>query len=365
MRVCFVVSEIFHWGRHGGFGALTRTIGSNLVEKGIEVYVATTQRKGQKPVETLDGMVVLGYPPHLHSAFSPSVRARIKSIDADVYHSEQPIVSSYIAIKAAPHRKHIITFQDPVGKEDRTRMEAYAREPPLPWFKSKVYAFLSEPLRRKAIRMADALYCQAKYIIPKVMAMYGLSVPPCFLPNPVEVERKTIKKAAKPTVCFVARWDLVKRPELFFKLAKEFPDVKFIAIGRAHDEKRDRYLRQRYSGIPNLEVPGFVSEEEKYEILKRSWIMINTSVHECLPVSFLEAAANKCAILSSENPDDFAENFGYHVKDDKFSEGLRFLLEDDRWKERGERGFRYVKEIHELNKVVDRHIKAYEKLLNG
>jgi len=88
-------------------------------------------------------------------------------------------------------------------------------------------------------------------------------------------------------------------------------------------------------------------------------------VSECLPVSFLEAAAHGCAILSFHDPDGFASNFGYHVVDGDLDEGLRCLLEDDAWRERGGRGFAYVTDVHELNRVIDLHLDAYEALLSG
>ncbi|UCD45896.1 MAG: hypothetical protein JSV27_05280, partial [Candidatus Bathyarchaeota archaeon] len=99
--------------------------------------------------------------------------------------------------------------------------------------------------------------------------------------------------------------------------------------------------------------------------LDSSWIVVNTSVSECLPVSFLEAGAHGCAILSFHDPDGFASNFGYHVTDGDLDEGLLSLLQDDAWRERGRRGFAYVSDVHELNRVVDLHLAAYGALLSG
>lgn len=82
-----------------------------------------------------------------------------------------------------------------------------------------------------------------------------------------------------------------------------------------------------------------------------------------MPVSFLEASAYKCAILSSNNPDGFAENFGYHTKDGNYEEGLRLLLQNDRWRESGIKGYEYVKETHELNRVIDRHVEMYKEIV--
>jgi glycosyltransferase involved in cell wall biosynthesis len=76
----------------------------------------------------------------------------------------------------------------------------------------------------------------------------------------------------------------------------------------------------------------------------------------------LEALAHKCAILSSVNPDGLTERFGYWTKRDEFSEGLRLLLESDRWRRLGEDGYKYVRENHTLDKVITQFINRLEGL---
>lgn len=370
MRICFVVVEIFAFDSYGGFGALTRTIGKHLAKKGVEVYVVMPRLEKQKPVEIIDDMIVLSYPRkykypfHIHNS-----KIFFDAIDADIYHSEEPDFGSYNAMKGAPDRKHIITFQDP-RTIDEFRLEwKLVGSNTYKQIKSGIEVKLLYHYAKYVAKRADGLFTQAKYVTPKIMKLYSLKSIPEFLPNPVEIPNRKMEKSSQPTVCFLARWDPRKRPELFFELTKKFPDVKFIAMGKpqVHVRYRERALREEYSKIPNLEMVGFVSEEEKSKILEKSWILINTSYRECLPVSFLEAAAHKCAMISHENPDDFAKNFGYHSKDghiEDFVKGLRYLLEDDRWKGKGEKGYEYVKEHHELNKVIDQHIDIYKKVLS-
>jgi glycosyltransferase involved in cell wall biosynthesis len=258
-----------------------------------------------------------------------------------------------------PDRKHVVTSQNPKTREDWRLVNRFY---PL---RRRVFNALFDGRLRETVRRMDAVYCQARYIIPKVRSLYGLKKEPGFLPNPVEIPRRRPGKAGEPTVCFLGRFDGEKRPELFFELARRVPEVKFIALGRALSEFKDRRLRQVYGGIPNLEMPGFLMGTEKRRVLERSWILVNASVSECLPVSFLEAAAYRCAILSFNNPDGFASEFGCHVTDGDLHRGLRFLLEGDRWRERGEKGYAYVSEVHDLGRVVDQHLAAYEALLSG
>lgn len=360
MKVCFIVSQIFAWGKYGGFGSLTRTLGSELAKRGIKVYAVVPRRKDQKPVEELDGITVLSFPPR-------SILSSIKlyqSCDADIFHSEEPSIGTYIAMKAMPERKHIITSQDPRDSNDWI-VEFHFYPPQKKISFPIFYLYETNPFVNRSVKNADAVFCQAKYIIPKVRSMYKLIKDPGFLPNPVIVPKAKFEKSVEPTVCFLARWDKRKNPEIFFELAKNFPTVKFIAMGKSHDKEWDEFLRDKYSDLPNLELTGFVSTEHKNKVLEKSWVMVNTAARECLPVAFLEAAAFKCAILSQENPDNFAENFGYHVKNSNYNSGLKFLLDNNRWIERGEKGYEYVKETHGVNKVIDRHIAVYERLLNG
>lgn len=374
MRVCFVVDEIFHWNRYGGFGSLTRTIGRELVKRGVEVLVVMPQSSSeQRRIENLDGMTIISVPSkRRYFALNTAIHSGrfFRLCDADVFHSQEPTVGTYAAMRADPKKKHVITFQDPRDLNTTKMMWALDISG---YRKSLLHRLINITHRRienwfikKATHKADLLFCQAKYIIPKTMSMYGLARPPQFLPNPVKVLSNPQEKAAEPTVCFVARLDRVKRPELFFELAKRFPRVKFVVAGAAHDKDRQRYLNEISKNVNNLELRGFVDEETKADIFATSWIYVNTSVRECLPMAFLEAAAGKCAILSSENPDDFAEDFGYHVKNnslDGYTEGLNYLLHDDRWKVKGENGHRYVKEVHEMDKVIDQHVRIYQKLL--
>lgn len=360
MRVCFVVGEIFHWGSYGGFGALTRMIGKNLVKAGIEVYVLLLYKTLEKhrTIETLDGMIVVSPPSRRDLSF-------YRACDADIYHSEDLSTGTYYAMKANPERKHIVTFQDPMYMEELiTSQWSFSPRWNNPFYRmmTKIRWKVAEFFVKRAVHKADALFSQAKYVVPKIVSMYGLKEPPKFLPNPVELPNGSLKKADEPTVCYLARWDPVKRIEIFFKLAKEFPDVKFIALGGAHDKERDACLRKKYGGIPNLEMPGFVSEREKSRVLEKSWILINTSLRECLPVSFLEACAHQCAILSSNNPDNFAGEFGYCVTDRDYAKGLGLLLKDEAWREGGKKGYHYVKENHELSKVIEEHIGVYKSL---
>ncbi len=91
--------------------------------------------------------------------------------------------------------------------------------------------------------------------------------------------------------------------------------------------------------------------------------MVNTAIREGLPNSFLEAAAAGCAILSHVDTDGFASRFGYHARMDDFEEGLQFLLDNNRWRERGRKGREYVQNTFETDLSLKKHIEIYTRLM--
>lgn len=361
MHICLLCMEIFAWGKYGGFGRATRTIGSALTKRGIKITAIVPRRITQKPEEILDGFRVLSFPLYNQvQAFQ-----LYQQVNADIYHSQEPSLNTWVAQKARPHAKHIITFRD-------TRLAAdWDIETSLPTHSSFRVAinrwYEDGPLVHAAVHAADGLFAASHIVQQKAFSHYQLPRNPVFLPTPVKVPPRVIK-AKEPTVCFVARMDRRKRPELFFELAEHFPQVKFIAAGKAHDPEYNLLLQERASRIPNLEWKGFIDQFDRNalgELLSKSWIMVNTAQREGLPNAFIEAAAHRCAILSTVDPDSFSTRFGYFSESSSLADGLHWLLEDNRWKEKGEAGWSYVKNSFDTDKAIDRHLQIYEEVLGS
>jgi len=359
--VCLISIEIFPDRIHGGFGRATRMIGRELARRGLDVSVVVPRRSGTHPDEyPLDGMTVRQF-----DARRPwsAIRA-FRQSEADLYHSQDTSLGTWLARRAAPGRKHVITFRDPMDRRDWAIETRYAGQGRVGW--SLYRTFVDGPLVRRAVARADALYCAADFLREKVTRKYGLPSLPAFLPTPVDVPT-SVEKASAPTVCFVGRWEGRKRPERFFELARDLPAVHFVAVGGAQDPDRDERLRHAYGRLPNLELTGFVDQFRSTrlsEVLGRSWVLVNTSAREGLPNSFLEACAHRCAILSDADPDGFASRFGRaaDASDVGLRAGLEWLLEEDRWRDCGARGHAFVAETFATPRAIDAHLAAYAAL---
>lgn len=340
-----------------------------LALRGVEVYVVTPRRRGQEEIEKLDGFTVYGYPPHTSAPHL--VRALwsrmdslpyYKQVNADVYHSQEASYNTVAAQRACPGRKHLITFQDPYDEgewkriglvEPGYRMTSSFRA--RLWFERRVLS--------RACRGATALYTQASFLSSRARRLYSLRYEPALLPNPVYVPRRRMRKSDTPTVCFLARWDPQKRVKLFLDIARRFPDVYFVAMGQGHDATGDAEIRRRYAGLPNLTMTGFVDEAEKSRILGESWALVNTSIREALPVSFLEALAHETPIISGEDPDGLTSSYGLRVAGDDYASAIRTMLTSEDWFRRGRRGRTHVEGVYEVGRVVDLHLEAYRRAL--
>lgn len=369
MRICFITSEVFI-GRRGGFGKLVRVVSRELAERGFDVYAITWREPGMKELMEVDNIKILSYPYTYTSSSTlrhvvdySKVISLIKQVNADIYISIDCMIETFIAEKVMPHKKHIIWVQDPFDENDFKLLSSVD----LNYRFNKLKFEITRIVYTLAYRKADLILTQAKYYIPKIIRLYHANPDKIvYLPNPVEriPDETSIIKAKEPTVCFLGRMDLQKRYWLFFQLAKMFPEVRFIAMGAPNEQYKRLYERivQKYEKLENLEIKGFVSEEEKSKILSKSWILCLPSLREGLPIAFLEALAHKCALLSSVNPDNIVSKFGYYVFDNNFRRGLQALLEDDSWKYKGEYGYKYVKLVHSLDKVISKLRSIIETL---
>lgn len=360
MHICLVCMELFGFGSSGGFGRATRMIGRELARRGQRVTIVTRMSPLSEDRRTdfmLEGMRVRMYSPRRPL----SSLAIYRDCAADVYHSQDASLATWLAMRAMPEARHVVTFRAPVSPAD---MRIDRRSGAANWRRQLMhYLQIDNPLVHRAVRATPHRYVAADCIVDKVMQHYRLKDAPLLLPTPIAIPAG-VEKSRHPTVCFVGRWHAIKQPEHFLELARQFPSVDFIAVGGAPELARDRELRARYAGLPNLAMPGILDQftsNRLSEILGKSWIIVNTSLREALPTTFVEAAAHRCAILSYLDPDGFASRFGAIAQPGRLNEALADLLDGDKWRALGEMGYRHVRGLYAPDAAIDRHIAAYTR----
>lgn len=362
-HICLIASELLGFGIAGGFGFATRSLGRNLVDRGHRVTVIIPQPVGMGDSEAvLDGITVRTF------ARSDILRSDVlfKAVDADIYHSQEPSLSSYIAQRAVPKAIHIVTCRDPRNFRDWCIEFAYPSHTRLGILRTA--AFYENPLTRRAVRSAANVFVPAKCLVKKVQRKYHLGTPPQFMPTPIVMPVKLPRKSGHPTICYVGRLDRRKRPDKFLALAMKFPQVKFLVAGTAQDPRYGDELVARFGHVPNIDMLGFIdqfSSDALSKVFSDSWIMVNTAAREGLPNVFIEAAAHGCAIVSPHDPDEFASRFGWHCHDLDYQAAIKALLANNQWRERGQAGAAYVARTHSSELATDQHLAAYASLLSA
>jgi len=182
-----------------------------------------------------------------------------------------------------------------------------------------------------------------------------------FLPNPVGLDPGVVSKSERARVVFLGRLDPIKRPWLFAELAGRFPEVEFLFLGHKHFEGEGAWSPEGLT--PNVRLLGHVDGAEKLRVLASAWALVNTSIHEGLPVSFLDALACETPLVSCQNPADVASRFGFYVGRwdgdglaalPGFAEALGRLLHDEAARTRlGREGRAWVAETHSPARFLD------------
>ena len=359
--ICILTSQYFDWGIYGGFGSMSRKLAESLAAAGHRVSVIVPGRRGQRPLETIEGVQIQSFSPR---SVLEACRL-IKESGADIFHSQDPTVLTYLAQRLHPRRIHLVTSRDPRDLRD--------------WWIEFLYAtptrrlltpfnYLTEAgfFVRQAVRRADGVFCPAHFLKEKVKRLYGLKTLPTLLPNLIDVPAVPPQKGDQPTLTFVARWDKRKRPWIFLELAKQFPEYRFVAVGQGSASAEagfDAGLRRRYRDVPNLEMPGLINRfrepERMHRLLSDTWVFVSTAVREGLPLTFLEAAAYGCPIVSRVDPDQFASKFGKQVHNDDYAGAIRSLLAEGPL-EKGRAAYEYVRETYETSRALQAHVQAYE-----
>jgi glycosyltransferase involved in cell wall biosynthesis len=166
-------------------------------------------------------------------------------------------------------------------------------ERPLPWF------YKSLPIEAVSDSTRDDLIQRGFDRNPITVIENGVDLG-FFTPD------ASVARFAEPTVLYLGRLKKYKRVDLILqaiaRLKRDGMNVRFV-IGGTGDASDDLKALATSLGIDDLvEMRGFVSEEEKRELFRRTWIHALTSPKEGWGISNLEAAACGTATIASDAP---------------------------------------------------------------
>ena len=166
----------------------------------------------------------------------------------------------------------------------------------------------------------------------------------------------------KLTFVTTGRVSYQKNPELFNKIAENFPQIKFIWVGTGDLEDK---LTSK-----NIEITGWKNRDELMEILNKSDIFILPSLWEGLPISLLEAMALKkpCIVsnvignrdvISNENNGFVCNNLNEFIEVIKNIQDNKYNLEKI-----SENAFNDIKNIYNTEVMCKKYCNIYKGEMN-
>jgi len=170
--------------------------------------------------------------------------------------------------------------------------------------------------------------------------------------NPVDLTQKFPPVQSSKVVLWVGKSDLVKRPELALKLAKEFPEYDFKFIMSFSNENIHIETLAKAKNLPNVTILPYIPYEQVEEIYAKAGLLVNTSVFEGFPNTFLQAAKYGVPILSlNVDPDGMLTEHGCgmycHGDFATMKPALAKLMAKDTARECGANGLEYVRKYHD------------------
>lgn len=363
IKVGLIVDEFFGGAgtAFGGYGFLARKyIAKYIPNQEIQIDVLLGKGKRKLFVEEYKVDNIRAYRLPRRKWFA---KRWLRKKNYDIYLSIE-LTDSYILMNEPDKNKKLILWiQDPRPKYEWDEIGTVKLFPEYNYYNQDIYDLVHAWYKQDRVRFIS----QGYFLNQKAIDLYALNkdIDIQYVPNPIEIDHdfhvESFQK--KNTIIFLGRIESVKRGWLFCEIAKRMPNYEFYVLGKTHREQsKNSEIMSDYYSIPNLHFVGHVEGDEKIRYLKEAKILVNTSIHEALPISFLEALSYGTLLVSNRNPEDLTSKFGIHVGDvlgdgfdkiDLYVNAINKLLTNENIRaELSLKAIEYIKQIHDVSKVI-------------
>jgi glycosyltransferase involved in cell wall biosynthesis len=224
-----------------------------------------------------EGIPVLRF---LHPRLTSLWRA-MRAADADIYYQRSAdMLTGLVAGFARRHgRRSIYAGASDTDFEPGRQQIRYSRDR---W------------LYERGLARVDRIVVQNEHQRGHCRAHYGREstvIPSCYELPPASRPEKG------ESVLWVATVHEYKRPEWVLEIARRLPQRRFVIVGglsTAGTHYRQGFyekIQQAAAGLPNVDFRGFLPVEDTEACFDRAQLLLNTSVYEGMPNTFLQAWA--------------------------------------------------------------------------
>lgn len=377
IKVGLIIDEYFGGvdTAYGGYGFLARRlIAKYIPNEHIQVDVLLGRSRNRYTAEkhTINDSkpINLYYLPKRKWA----AKLWLKKQNYDIYLSIELTYNYVLQCETNPNKKLILWIQDPRPMYEWDEIETVKLFPETSYYNQEVYDTVHDWYKKNRVRFIS----QGLFLNQKAKDLYRLddNVPIEYVPNPIDIDDNFDFNTSQKDniIIFLGRLESVKRGWLFCEIAKRMPEYQFFVLGQTfREEGKNSNIMKEYYNITNLHFAGHVDGEVKHNYLKKAKILVNTSIHEALPVSFLEALSVGTLIVSNRNPEDLTSKFGIYVGDvlgdgfDKvhlYVNGIRTILENkEHYDNISKEAISYVRSRHNVSDFKSSMYKLFSEEL--
>lgn len=338
-------------------------------KKGAKVTWFTSSFNGSTLEEDINGIQFIRrgsqFTVHLHAFLYVLKNKLVSSIDVviDNFH-----FIPFFSLFYIPKKKIIALIHEPAKQN---------------WFKNinifiASIGYFSEPLFFQVYK--NIPFITGSHSIAKELEEYHIDKKNIFvIPHGIQLSKKTRDnaKTSIPSLLFLGQLTRDKGIEdaitMMKYLTQKNKRIILYVAGKTIDEQYKKQLQGKILNLQlgnNIKFLGFVSENKKYALLKKSWILIHPSYREGWGLNVIEAAAQgtptvgynvtglqdsiqdkKTGLLTRQNtPHELAQQVELLLEDkilyNKLSNNALKFSQQFRWDFAGERSWNLIKKIY-------------------
>ncbi len=338
----------------GGAEVQQSVIARELARRGYRVSMISIDY-GQPDKAVVDGITV--YKIHKPDEGLPVIRfihprltslwSALTRIDADVYYQRTAAAyTGYMAKFCRMHgRKSIYAGASDVDFLPGQQDIRYTRDK---W------------LFEYGLKRVDTVVVQNSVQRQQLKENYGrdgVLIPSCYSPP------EGVRPDRNGYVLWAASMRPSKRPELMLEIARRLPAYRFVMIGGPDPGRREQQyfasIRDAAMKLPNVEVKGFVPFVEAERYFDGARVVLNTSLYEGFPNTFLQAWGRGIPTLAFI--DTGSRRGGVPVYDivgdvSEASWKMERLMRDDiLWQQASGRVSAHFRDCHSVDAIVERY----------
>jgi len=221
------------------------------------------------------------------------------------------------------------------------------------WFRGRLF--------RWALKQADVVFVQNQTDTDSMKNAMGIES--VFIANGHYLG--VVNEKERDSILWVGRTGEFKRPQLFVRLAKEFPNEKFVMIC-PRNRVGESYENLKLDEAKNIEFYEQVPFQQIDDYFQRAKVFVNTSDSEGFPNTFIQACKCSTPILSlNVNPDGFLDKYNCGICANggwnKFVESLKLMLADNQYIGLGQNGRKYVEKNHDIKTITEQYKKLFSQ----